>query len=65
GCHHNSPASLTPPKCSSCHGKSSDLKADKPGLKGAYHGQCITCHQKMEVKTVLPTDCTKCHEKKS
>ncbi len=64
GCHHNSPATLTPPKCASCHGKSTDIATGKPGLKGAYHGQCITCHQKMEVKSVLPTDCNKCHEKK-
>ncbi|MCP3898289.1 MAG: cytochrome c3 family protein [Desulfobacteraceae bacterium] len=63
GCHHNSPASLTPPQCASCHGKTPDLETGKPGLKGAYHGQCITCHQKMEVKTVLATDCIKCHEK--
>jgi hypothetical protein len=63
GCHHNSPATLTPPKCASCHNKTPDLAAGKPGLKGAYHDQCITCHQKMDVKNVLPTDCTKCHEK--
>ncbi len=65
GCHHNSPATLTPPKCASCHGKTPDLTTGKPGLKGAYHGQCITCHQQMEVKSVLPTDCNKCHEKKA
>ncbi|MCP3943929.1 MAG: cytochrome c3 family protein [Desulfobacteraceae bacterium] len=65
GCHHNSPATLTPPKCGSCHGKTPDLTTGKPGLKGAYHGQCITCHQKMEVKSPAPTDCVKCHEKKA
>ncbi|WDP91811.1 MAG: cytochrome c3 family protein [Desulfobacter sp.] len=64
GCHHNSPATMTPPQCASCHSKEPDIATGKPGLKGAYHGQCITCHQKMEVKSVLPTDCTKCHEKK-
>jgi len=64
GCHHNSPATLTPPQCASCHDRQPDIATGKPGLKGAYHGQCITCHQKMEVKSVLPTDCTKCHEKK-
>ncbi len=65
GCHHNSPATLTPPKCASCHGKTPEIATEKPGLKGAYHGQCITCHQKMEVKAVVPTDCNKCHEKKA
>jgi len=64
GCHHNSPPSMTPPKCSSCHGKSTDIAADKPALMGAYHGQCITCHQEMNVASVQPTDCIKCHEKK-
>ncbi|MCK5310935.1 MAG: cytochrome c3 family protein [Desulfobacteraceae bacterium] len=62
GCHHNSPKSLEPPKCASCHGKDTDIINGKPHLKGAYHGQCITCHQKMEVTQVLPTDCNKCHE---
>jgi hypothetical protein len=64
GCHHNSPATLNPPKCASCHGIAPDLAADKPGLLGAYHGQCITCHQEMAVTSVLATDCIKCHEKK-
>lgn len=65
GCHHNSPATLTPPKCASCHSETPDIVSGKPGLKGAYHGQCITCHQKMEIKNILPTDCNKCHEKKA
>lgn len=64
GCHHNSPKSLDPPKCASCHGKTTDIANNKPDLKSAYHGQCITCHQKMEIQTVLATDCIKCHEKK-
>jgi hypothetical protein len=64
GCHHNSPKSLEPPKCASCHGKNTDIANGKPHLKGAYHNQCITCHEKMEVKQVLPTDCIKCHKQK-
>ncbi len=64
GCHHNSPKTLEPPKCGSCHSKNGPGEDDRPGLKGAYHGQCITCHQKMEVETVLATDCVKCHEEK-
>ncbi len=72
GCHHNSPKTLEPPKCASCHSKTgsglndgSDNGLDgRPGLKGAYHGQCITCHQKMDVKSVAATDCVKCHEEK-
>ncbi|SDT86460.1 sulfate respiration complex hexadecaheme cytochrome HmcA [Desulfobacula phenolica] len=76
GCHHNSPKTLEPPKCASCHSKvvpgqgdGSDAIFDggldgRPGLKGAYHGQCITCHQKMDIKSVVATDCVKCHEAK-
>jgi len=68
GCHHNSPKTLEPPKCAACHSKNgpaSDGNSDgRPGLKGAYHGQCITCHQKMEVSSVSATDCAKCHEEK-
>jgi hypothetical protein len=64
GCHHNSPPSMNPPKCGSCHGNTPDIAADKPALMGAYHGQCITCHQEMNVAEVQPTDCIKCHEKK-
>lgn len=64
GCHHNSPKSLEPPKCASCHGKTGPSQDGRPGLKGAYHGQCITCHQKMKVEAVAATDCVKCHEKK-
>jgi hypothetical protein len=68
GCHHNSPKSLNPPECASCHSKNgpvTDASSDgRPGLKGAYHGQCITCHQEMKVTSVAATDCAKCHEEK-
>ncbi|MBU1193347.1 MAG: cytochrome c class III [Proteobacteria bacterium] len=64
GCHHNSPRSMEPPRCASCHGKTSDAASGRPGLKAAYHGQCITCHQEMGIKEVLATDCIKCHAKK-
>jgi len=64
GCHHNSPKTLEPPKCASCHSKKGVDSDGRPGLKGAYHGQCITCHQKMEVKSIAATDCAKCHEEK-
>ncbi|SLM30489.1 High-molecular-weight cytochrome c [Desulfamplus magnetovallimortis] len=65
GCHHNSLPTEKPQKCISCHGKGDMLKNDgRPGLMGAYHGQCITCHQKMNVETVAATDCNKCHKEK-
>ena len=66
GCHHNSPASLQPPKCAACHGEASKESLDeRPGLMGAYHGQCITCHQEMGIKDPAATDCGKCHKKRS
>jgi cytochrome c553 len=65
GCHHNSPRSLEPPKCAACHSKSGPGADGRPGLKGAFHGQCISCHQKMKVASVQATDCIKCHELKN
>ena len=63
GCHHNSPPSMNPPKCVSCHGKTIDLKfPDRPTLKAAYHLQCMGCHDRMKVEPVAKTDCTGCHE---
>jgi hypothetical protein len=65
-CHHNSPASLVPPKCASCHGKTTNGDQDgRPSLKGAYHGQCIACHQVMGIKEPAATDCVKCHKEKT
>ncbi len=66
GCHHNSPATVTPPKCSSCHAKPfTQADAGKPGLKGAYHGQCMSCHTKMKLEKPAATNCVACHEKKA
>jgi hypothetical protein len=65
GCHHHSPLSTTPPKCASCHGLSSATEPDgRPGLKGAYHGQCIRCHQEMGIEKPAATDCAACHKPK-
>jgi hypothetical protein len=64
GCHHNSPRTLEPPKCASCHSRNSDGADGMPGLMGAYHGQCIGCHQKMKIERLPATDCVKCHEVK-
>ena len=65
GCHHNSPASKTPPKCGSCHGKPFDASSpDRPGLKAAYHGQCMGCHKAMNLEKPKSTACVECHKKK-
>lgn len=63
GCHHNGPATATPTKCSSCHGKPFNNKdIHKPGLMGAYHRQCMECHKVMDIDK--PKGCTECHKKK-
>lgn len=63
GCHHNSPASVKPPKCITCHNRPFDEKnMDRPGLLAAYHQQCMTCHEQMELEK--PASCTDCHKKK-
>jgi hypothetical protein len=68
GCHHNSPASKTPPKCASCHGAPFDpATPDRPGLKAAYHGQCMSCHTAMKLEKPSNTGCGDaegCHKKK-
>ena len=62
GCHHNSPASVNPPKCVSCHGKVADWQeGTKPDLKTAYHQQCIGCHSEMGIQKPVATACADCH----
>lgn len=62
-CHHHSPASATPPKCSSCHQKNIDRNnPGKPSLMAAFHRQCMSCHTDMKVARPLNTDCETCHK---
>jgi hypothetical protein len=61
GCHHNSPSSMTPPRCVSCHGTGVRTVNGHPSLKVAYHRQCMTCHERMEQKPAA-TECAGCHE---
>lgn len=64
GCHHNSPASKTPPNCASCHGPAFEGKDGRPGLKAAFHQQCIGCHQSMKVEKPAATACADCHKER-
>lgn len=58
-CHHHSPAGQTL-SCGECHGAPFNPKnLNMPGLKGAYHLQCMGCHKEMG-----PMGCTECHAKK-
>ncbi len=62
GCHHNSPASKIPPRCISCHSAPFDENNPlKPGLKAAFHQQCMDCHAEMGIEAPLSTSCTECH----
>jgi predicted CXXCH cytochrome family protein len=61
GCHHNSPSGKTL-SCADCHKKSSDDKdISRPGLKVAYHQQCIGCHDRMGIESPKSTGCVDCH----
>jgi len=65
GCHHNSPVSGTPPKCGSCHGQPFNEKSLlMPGLKGAYHRQCMGCHTQMGIEKPANVECAGCHLEK-
>ncbi len=61
-CHHHSGAGQTP-SCGKCHPATlASKESGPPGLKDAYHGQCIGCHKEMEMG---PTGCMDCHTKRS
>lgn len=57
-CHHYTPEGAAHPACKTCH-EISAARADirKPGLKGAYHRQCLNCHREWS----HDTKCVACH----
>jgi hypothetical protein len=63
-CHHHRPldeAAAETVRCSACHQEPSNPEhPERLGLKGAYHQQCMGCHQKMNRG---PVDCNGCHRK--
>ena len=59
-CHHYSPRGRIPP-CRECHdGNSSFTDLPRPGLKVAYHRQCLSCHREWSHET----KCSFCHAPK-
>jgi len=61
-CHHFTPPNTPHPSCRECHPVSiqhEDLA--QPGLKGAYHRQCMGCHTDWD----HDTKCEICHAKKA
>ncbi len=62
GCHHHSPAGQKPPLCENCHDAPfNETEPFKPGLFGAYHRQCLGCHESMQIEKPAITDCVGCH----
>jgi hypothetical protein len=59
GCHHHTPAGARPPPCRSCHALAGSEQTDQPGLRAAYHRQCMACHERLQ----KPLGCTGCHER--
>jgi hypothetical protein len=56
GCHHR--PSTTDLRCVSCHAIEPDPEhLDLIGLKGAYHGLCLSCHAEAEAAD----SCRFCH----
>ncbi|MDX9753804.1 MAG: cytochrome c3 family protein [bacterium] len=61
-CHHYEENAPVPSSCKTCHPieiQHEDLS--QPGLKGAYHRQCLSCHTQWDKETA----CEVCHEKKA
>lgn len=61
-CHHYQDISKELSSCKSCH--PTDIIHEnlaQPGLKGAYHRQCLGCHTQWDKETA----CEICHEKKA
>jgi hypothetical protein len=62
GCHHNGSVGRKPALCENCHGAPFNTAyLFRPGLKGAYHRQCLGCHLDMELQKA--SSCEVCHKK--
>jgi len=61
GCHHHSPIGTRPPPCRACHSEMADANRDLPGMKVAYHRQCLGCHIEMNIQK---QGCSDCHAPK-
>ncbi|MCK9996609.1 MAG: hypothetical protein KAH56_10085 [Candidatus Krumholzibacteria bacterium] len=59
-CHHFMPSSAGHPACKECHVAENLHSKIEPGLKAAYHRQCMGCHTEWDTET----HCEFCHRKK-
>lgn len=56
-CHHYTAKGLTP-ACQTCHGGTANVgNLRQPGLRGAYHRQCLGCHREWTGEA----SCGECH----
>lgn len=61
-CHHHTPAGSEHAACRTCHSTASVRDSlGMPGLKGAYHRQCLSCHREWSGQN----GCSACHEPKT
>jgi len=61
-CHHYTPEGSEHPACRTCHEVLPGREhIRKPGLKGAYHRQCLNCHREWSHET----SCVVCHQPKT
>ena len=61
-CHHYTPTDASHPPCKECHSPEVIHEhIDQPGLKGAYHRQCMGCHREWSHETA----CEACHISKA
>jgi octaheme c-type cytochrome (tetrathionate reductase family) len=59
---HSDMAKNPPQSCTRCHGLPNEPDAaSRIGLKGAYHRQCIGCHERQFQPAPAPTECASCH----
>lgn len=60
-CHHEATDGREIASCKTCHGVNDPEHLDRPGLKGAYHRQCLGCHRDWAAENA----CGFCHEEAS
>ena len=59
---HDDMSSHPPQSCGRCHGLPNEKDSpSRIGLKGAYHRQCIGCHERQLKPASAPTACASCH----
>ena len=67
GCHHMEPMEKgkSMAECAACHTARLEPKDSTPALLGAYHQNCIGCHQQMDrSEKEMPQKCEGCHKEK-